>query len=194
MKLTLPVLFASLLLSACSTLPDLPVNATEVRTLEDAKTGNWICVLQPADASYFGAVDNGSGNAIATKIRDSLRKLNQPSIQVSQLDTNAHALCLERGAKRFLTTTVQHYEDRKSGLFGKPDRIELLLTLYAVDDLDNRKSIVFEAKTNLLRSALLEWGNNKPSALLDDEFEKVVWNLVHVDKKPTTHADSFGLN
>lgn len=153
-----------------------------------------ICVLQPPDASYFGEADRGSGKEIAAKIRDALRKVNQPSLQVSQLDSNAHALCVERGAKRFLTTTVRHYEGQKSGFFGKPGRVELQFTLYAVDDFNNRKSVGFEAKTNLLRSAMLDVGNGRPSGLLGEEFERVIWALVHIEPMPTTQADSFGLD
>ncbi len=202
MKHTIPAVLMVTLLTACSSntmkfpfsalVPAIPEHSAETRDGE-AINGKWVCVLQPADASYFGELDRGSGNAIATKIREALRKVNLQSVQVSQLDSNAHTLCIERGAKRFLTTTIQHYEDRKTGFFGKLDRIEVKLSLYSSDDYGNRKSVVFEAKANQLRSALLEWGNSKPSALLDETFEKAVWKLVHIEPMPTTQADSFGL-
>lgn len=187
-----------LILTGCATLEQplsaIPAHTSDARAPNQATGKAVICVLQPADASYFGDLSRGSGNHIAGIIRSSLRKTNQPSLQISQLDSNAHALCAERGANVFLKTDILHYEDRANGLFGKPDRVELRLSLYTLDDLDYRPSVIYEAQTNLLRSALLEWRNNKPTNLLGKDFEMAIWGLL--EKMPVTpkHADSFGLN
>jgi len=199
MKRTLPFLLA-FSLAACSSstskfpfsafVPDMPKHTTETRS-DEARSAKWICVLQPSDASYFGDVARDSGKAVAGIVRSSLQKIGIPSVQVHQVQTNAHADCQARGASRFLQISFLHYEDRSNQLFGKPDRIELKLTLYTVDDLDKRQSVVYEAQTNKLRRAILEWGNNNPTALLGDEFDKVVWQLVQME---SSHADSFGVD
>jgi len=171
-------------------VPEIPRHTTETRS-DEARSSKWICVLQPPDASYFGDVARDSGKAVAGIVRSSLQKIGIASVQVHQVQTNAHADCQERGARRFLQITFLHYEDRSNQTFGKPDRIELKLTLYTVDDLDTRKSVVYEAQTNKLRRAIFEWGNNKPTSLLGDEFDKVVWQLVQMEP---SHADSFGVD
>lgn len=203
MQRTFTFLISIFLLTGCSSntmkfpfstlVPDMPQHKMETRG-DEARSNKWICVLQPPDASYFGEAYHGSGNAVTGIVRHALYKVGIPSVQVQQVKSNALAECLERGAKRFLQVTFLHYEDRSGRLFGKPHRIELKLSLFTLDDLDNRKSVVYEAQSNVFRRAVLEWTDSKPTALLGDEFERTVWQLVEMKPEQATQADSFGLN
>jgi hypothetical protein len=203
MKHTLPAILLATLLTGCSSntmkfpfstlVPEMPQHKMETRT-DEARNNKWICVLQPPDASYFGEAYHGSGKAVTGIVRHALQKVGTPSVQVQQVQSNAFADCLERGAKRFLQVTFLHYEDRSGRLFGKPHRIELKLSLFTLDNLDNRKSVVYEAQSSVLRRAVLEWTDSKPTALLGDAFERAVWQLVEMKPEQATQADSFGLN
>lgn len=148
-----------------------------------------VCVLIPRDTSYMGEAYPGSGRAITVKIRAALRHENRPSVEVDSLESRAYGICAERGAAKAVSTAVLHYEDRQSGLFGKPDRIELKLSLIDIESLQAERSVFFEAKTNLFRSFLTEFGNDAPAALLGKAFDAAIKALVEPG-----HANSFGLD
>jgi hypothetical protein len=154
----------------------------ESRHLNRSQVGSTlVCVLVPADASYFGKLYSDSGNEIATRIRKALTKIDHPSLQVSQLNSNATTICGQRGAKLVIQTEVLHYEEHSKALFGKPDRIELKLSLFSLEAAENRQSVIFETKSNLPFSSMLGSG-----------FDRAVWKLMGVAQQE--NADSFGLD
>jgi hypothetical protein len=73
---------------------------------------------------------------------------------------------------------IVHYEDRVTGWSGKPDRIELKLMFYAFSQAERKKSIIYEAKSNIIYSTFFEWGNAKPTALLGQDFEELLRKLL----------------
>lgn len=196
MKSSIVSLLLLSLLSACSYLKTPPITAivplpeheAQMRINDGTVQKPPVCVLIPRDTSHMGEAYSGSGKAITAKIRAALRKENRPSIEVDSLEGRAYAICSERGAFKAISTAVLHYEDRKSGLFGKPDRIELKLSLIDIESLQTERSVFFEAKTNLYRSFLTELGNNAPSELLGAQFDAAVKAVVEPG-----HANSFGI-
>jgi len=140
-----------------------------------------VCVLVPPDASHFGKRYPNSGNDIARSIRSALNGIEQPSLQVSQLDRNAHALCMQRGAKLFISSEVLHYEEHSKNLLGKPDQMQIKLSLYSLDNLDAKRTLIYEGKSNLPLS----------NTALGVGLEQAVWKLMGVSQ--SNNADSYGL-
>jgi hypothetical protein len=170
MKRLLSLFLVVSLLSACALR--LPPLRSDTRNPEDMVSVSSVCVLVPVD------LVPGSGDEIVQLERDALRKIGLSSVQVSQLQSGAYATCLERGAKTVLQTTVLAYEDRPVGWLGKPDRVELLLSRYEINRPETRRSIVYEARTNMFRSAILDAGGAKPTDLLADDFARAVVQLM----------------
>lgn len=161
------------LLTACSL--HLPLPSSDTRNPDDKEGVGSVCVLVPVDLAP------GSGDEIAQLERDALRKMGKPSLQIAQMQAGVYATCLEQGARTVLQTTVLVYEERPVGWLGKPDRIELLLSRYEINRPETRRSIVYEAHTNLYRSALLDWGGGKPTDLLGADFARAVEQLMGQD-------------
>jgi hypothetical protein len=157
---------ATTILSACSAMPvvttqpvNLPSHVAEV-----------VCVLIPAAATFGGKFYAGSGDEVAEKIREAIEKTGNSARLVSQAQTDPIANCRGNGSSLILQPTIIYYEDNLTGWSGKPDQISIQLTLYPINQPDQKRSTVYTARSNLVYSAFLEWGNAKPSALLGDEF------------------------
>lgn len=165
-------------LSACSALPVSTVQPAASGTNFPVKGDAVICVLVPPDASFEGELYPGSGNEVAERIRESLEKTGRSSRLVSQAQTDSRAVCREKGANLVLQPTILHYEDRVTGWSGKPDRVELKLSLHEMDQPDQKRSIYYEAKSSAMHSAIFEWGNARPSALLGEDFEHSIRKLL----------------
>ena len=88
------------------------------------------------------------------------------------------AECLRRGGTHVLETRIAHYEDNMTGWSGKPDRIELQLRLSLASEPASVRQISYEAKSNVVASAFMEWGNAKPVGLLKGDFDHLVSRLL----------------
>ena len=175
MKNLLALFLVVTLLASCSLR--LPPHRSDTRDPEQAGGLGMVCVLVPTGLS------SGSGDEIARLERDALRNIGLPSVQILQVQAGAYATCLEQGARTVLQTTVLAYEDRPVGWLGKPDRIELLLARYEINRPETRRSIVYEASTNMFRSALLDWGGAKPTDLLGADFARAIEQLMGQDSE-----------
>lgn len=177
-KPILVALFLSIGQAGCSTAPVATVQPVASGSSIAAERSSVICVLVPHDAAFEGEFYSGSGSEVAEKIRDTLEKIGRSSRLVSLAQANVLTLCKEKEAALVLQPTILHYEDRATGWSGKPDRIELKLSLYKLDQPDQMRSIYYEAKSSIMYSAFFEWGNAKPSALLQDDFEHSILKLL----------------
>lgn len=175
MKNLLALCLVVTLLAACSLR--LPPHRSDTRNPDDTVNVVSVCVLVPTGLAP------GSSDEIVRLERDALRYIGLPSVQVEQVLSAAYARCLESGAKTVLQTTVLAYDDRPVGWLGKPDRIELLLSRYEINRPETRRSIVYEASTNMFRSALLDWGGAKPTDLLGADFARAVEQLMGQDSE-----------
>ncbi|MCL2524558.1 MAG: DUF4823 domain-containing protein [Betaproteobacteria bacterium] len=178
MNKPLPALALAIGLAGCTALPVATVQPIAAGADFSTRQDTVVCVLVPPDASFEGKPYPGSGGEVAEKIRDALRKFVKFSRLVSQEQANALAVCREKEATLALETTILHYEDHITGWTGKPDRIELKLFLYKIDQPDQRRSIFYEAKSHTTYSIFLEWGNAKPAALLGEDFEYSIRKLL----------------
>ena len=169
--------FLAIILSGCAI--QAPQFHSTTRNLSFASATAPVCVLVPPDASHFGKRYPNSGNEIARSIRNALNGIEQPSLQVSQLDSNAHAICLQRGAKLFISTEVLHYEEHSKNLLGKPEQMQIKLSLYSLDNLDTKRSVIYEGKSNLPFS----------NTALGMGLEQAVWKLMGVSQ--SNEADSY---
>lgn len=177
-KLISPLLVTIIGLTGCSAFPVTTVQPVASGSNFAAEHSAVICILVPPDASFEGESYSGSGGEIAEKIRDALDNFGRPSRLVSQIQANALTICREMETALVLQPTILHYEDRATGWSGKPDRVELKLSLYKLDQPDQKRSIFYEAKSNIMYSAHFEWGNARPSALLREDFEHSVRKLL----------------
>lgn len=178
MKKFVSALLLAIGLAGCSALPVVTVQPVASGSSFAVEHSAVICVLVPPDASFEGESYSGSGSEVAEKIRNALKNIGRPSRLVSQVQANALTICGEKEATLVLQPTILHYEDRVTGWSGKPDRVELKLSLYKFDQPDQKRSIFYEAKSSTMHSAFFEWGNARPSALLTEDFEHSVRKLL----------------
>lgn len=165
-------------LVGCSALPVATSQPVALGSNFAADRTALVCVLVPPDASFEGEVYAGSGREIAEKVRNVLEGVGRPSLLVSQAQGERDSACRDVEASLVLKATIVHYEDRVTGWSGKPDRVELNLALYKIDQPDQKRSVFYEARSSIAHSAFFEWGNAKPSALLKEDFEYVVGKLL----------------
>lgn len=144
----------------------------------DGATNEGICIVTPVDASFDGERYSQSGAEIAKRVAQAIRRTNQIALIISWSSNQDQSGCNQRGIGYILTPTIVHYEDNYTGWSGKPDRIVLTLSIAKADDPTQTRAIDFEARSNLLASAILEWGNAKPTALLREDFDFAVSKLL----------------
>ncbi|MEN9727079.1 MAG: hypothetical protein RL434_1445 [Pseudomonadota bacterium] len=168
------------LLTACVSSPDIvgqskPSGAT-ASELRGNQSGRVVCVGYPADQSFKQDRYEGSGAEIGERVRLAVERAGQTAMSV-RAGTDAIAECSRLGGTFLLRVEVDHYEDNYTGWSGKPDRIELRLRLALNSQPDRTRDISYEAKSNFLTSAALEWGNAKPVSLLRDDFDYLVLRM-----------------
>lgn len=175
--------FVAFVLSGCVAIPVATVQPTASSAKVPVKSDSVMCVIAPPDASFEGAVYSGSGREIAEKIQIALQKAGRQSRLVSQTQHDSILPCKEKGATHVVETAVLRYEDRATGWSGKPDRIELRISLYDFEQPHQRSTITYQAQSSMLASAFLEWGNAKPTALLGQDFEESINKLMGGDTR-----------
>ena len=161
-----------------------PVTINQPKAIGDGlpiANGTKICVLVPKDANWENEQYPGSGRQIAEKIQEALEKNGESVTAVNQSLTNSLDICKEKEATFALETTILSYENNATGWTGRPDRIELKLSLYEINNPHNpqiSRSIIYEAKSNVVVSGLLEWGNAEPWQLLGKDFQRTISKLI----------------
>ncbi len=137
-----------------------------------------ICILVPRDANWENEQYPGSARQIAEKIQQALEKNGKSATTVNQSLANSLDICKEKGATFALNTSVLSYENNATGWSGRPDRIELKLSLYEIGNPETSRSIIYEAKSNVVVSGLFEWGNAEPWQLLGSDFKIAILGLM----------------
>ena len=173
--ITYSIAIASLFLSGCIAVPVTTVNP--VVGSPTVRLADRLCVVAPQDAS---SDDSGSGRAVAQQIVESLARIGlSASIVMHTTEARLKEACFERGANLALMPEILFYEDNLTGWSGKPDRIELRISAFKPGEQSARRVVIFEASSNTLASAFLEWGNAKPYALISNNADQVLKTLVH---------------
>jgi hypothetical protein len=166
------------MVSGCISTPVVISNFVPQGAHLKSAHGAAICLLVPQDASFENEQYPGSGDEIAGYIKDALHELGRTFRTVRGQLEGIKPACKDVDAGLALETQILHYEDRITGWSGRPDRIELKLVLFDVEHPSQKRSIYYEAKSNLLVSGLLEWGNARPSSLLGDDFSHAIRKLL----------------
>lgn len=168
------ITFAVILLSGCIAVPVTTVHP--VAEAPASRSVKRLCVVTPLDASRD---DTGSGRAIAQQIVASLARIGmQASIVTETAEVSLKVACFERGASLAVVPEILFYEDNLTGWSGKPDRIELRISAFDPREPSARRSFIFEAASNTVASALLEWGNAKPYALVAKNVDQALRTLI----------------
>ena len=148
--------------SGCASIPAGPPNPVLGDSFDVPRTGV-LCLAVPPDASDDGEPSVGSGQRIANAIETQLKRDGWQVRQVKAADSKAH--CAEKAGTHILVPEVIAFEDNATGWSGRPDRIEIRLTLIPAASASQR-TVIYEAASNVAASGALEWGNADPSALL----------------------------
>lgn len=170
-------------LISCSAVPVVtpqtqPSGVTS-QAIHSATTKSLVCVAHPGDPTNGQERYPGSGAEIGQRIEKSVQQAGWQTVAIKGDAAQSAAECMRRGGTHLLETRVAHYEDNNTGWSGKPDRIELQLRLSPASQPAKVRQISYEARSNLVASAFMEWGNAKPVSLLKGDFDHLVNRLLH---------------
>jgi hypothetical protein len=153
-----------LILTACISFPD--VESTEISgAFKPVTNQHPICIKTPGDPSFQQNVYLGAGNLIAEKVRSGVEKTGRRAFLI---DDPAKAEVA--GCRLVIDPQIIEYEDRVTGWSGLPDRISLRLSLFSITDKTSQRSLIYTAKSSVMGSGFLEWGNATPASLLQQKF------------------------
>jgi hypothetical protein len=169
-------------LISCSAVPVVtqqtqPTGATS-QAIHSASTKSLVCVAHPGDPSNGQEKYPGSGAEIGQRVEKAVQQAGWQTVAIKGDAAQSAAECTRRGGSHVLETRVAHYEDNLTGWSGKPDRIELQLRLSPASQPAQARQVSYEARSNLLASAVAEWGNAKPVSLLKGDFDHLVNRLL----------------
>ena len=169
-------------LISCSAIPDVtqqgqPAGAT-AQPLQSGAAQSLVCVVQPGDPTNGQEKYPGGGVEIGRRVEQSVQQAGSKTLTIQSDTGQPSAECLRRGGTHVLETRIAHYEDNVTGWSGKPDRIELQLRLSLASQPSSLRQVSYEAKSNVVASAFVEWGNAKPVSLLKGDFDHLVSRLL----------------
>lgn len=169
-------------LISCSAVPVVtqqtqPTGATS-QAIHSATMKSLVCVVHPGDPTKGQERYPGSGAEIGQRIEKSVQQAGWQSVAIKGDAGQSAAECTRRGGTHLLETGILHYEDNLTGWTLKPDRIELQLRLSPSSQPTQVRQVSYEARSNLVASAVTEWGNAKPVSLLKGDFDSLVSRLL----------------
>lgn len=169
-------------LISCSAVPVVthqtqPTGAAS-QAIHSATTKSLICVAHPGDPSNGQEKYPGSGAEIGQRVEKAVQQAGWQTVAIKGDAGQSAAECTRRGGTHVLATRVAHYEDNLTGWSGRPDRIELQLRLSPASQPAQARQVSYEARSNLVASAFVEWGNAKPVSLLKGDFDHLVNRLL----------------
>lgn len=181
-KSKVAVLLSCVGLISCSAIPDVTYQgAPSGATAQPVYSGGaqpLVCVVQPGDTANRQEQNRGSGAEIGLRVQQSVQKAGWKTLAIRGDTGPTSAECLRRGGTHVLETLIAHYEDNMTGWSGNPDRIELQLRLSLASQPASVRQVSYEAKSNVVASAFVEWGNAKPVSLLKGDFDHLVSRLL----------------
>lgn len=137
-----------------------------------------ICVTVPADGQFAGTAYFGSGKIVANRVAKALRrKYSNVNVVSVPSEGDYVGVCRAEGAHYAVVPEIDHWEDHATGWGGGPDHIKVFLAVYDLKSDAPPVQKTYEAKSNILHSALTEYGNRQPQYLLDKNFTKIVLSL-----------------
>jgi len=158
-------LLSSLFLVSCASVS---VNEVERKNIEfNATNDSSLCYIPPKDASFAGNTYPNSGMAISGKVLAAIPQ----GIKVIEAQSPE-----ECDADNMLTVDILHYENRATGWSGLPDRLRLKLELTEIPP-GKTNQLVYSSQSEMVSSAMFEWGNAAPYKLLGKDFKKQVHAL-----------------
>lgn len=171
------LMFALGSLTSCVAVPTSQVVPIEGEYIPTKSKVAPVCVVVPDDGSFDGRAYIGSGKLVAERVVATLDDIGMPSILVSSVETAQPPSCVEAGSELRLDSQILAYENHVTGWSGKPDRIQVRLSLSLMAEPSRSRNAIYIAQSNLIASGFLEWGNADPTALLGRDFGKLVREL-----------------
>ncbi|WP_028080389.1 hypothetical protein [Solimonas soli] len=170
------VLISAVALTACIAVP-ISQTAASKGTIAAADAAAPVCVIVQPDATSNGILYVNSGREVADKVIATLKTLGRNTVEVT-MDSDVRAACENQQAELMLEPQILAFEDYNTGWTGRPDRIELRLTLSHLSHAYVERTADFKAESNTWLSAMIEWNNAKPTELLGKDFEKTLRKLL----------------
>ena len=169
-------------LISCSAVPVVTqqTQATGVtsQAIHSATMKSLVCVVHPGDPTNGPERYPGSGAEIGQRVEKSVQQAGWQTVAIQGDAGQSAAECTRRSGTHLLETRIAHYEDNLTGWTLKPDRIELQLRLSPSSQPAQVRQVSYEARSNLVASAITEWGNAKPVSLLKGDFDSLVSRLL----------------
>jgi hypothetical protein len=138
-----------------------------------------VCVATAADGRHEMRVYAGSGQKVTTRTADALRQRHADVVIIGMGDLQQLSEeCRSQDGRFVIVPEIRTWEDRASGWSGRPDRVEVQLTLHDAASGTEVRSVSVAAQTGYWSSAFTEWGNRPPEALLGEEFDKAAVGLL----------------
>ncbi len=163
------------LLSGCAGSQDQASHQIGVSL--NASNSSVVCVVTPQNKEYEGYLYEQSGSIVAKITADALREKFSNIIIVNNVQE-----CEIKNAKYSVVPDIIHWEDRVTGWTGRPDIVKIHIKAVDLNFKDNVTEVRFENSSNLVASAITEWGNRSPEILLDDGYKKAVLMLLTPSK------------
>jgi Domain of unknown function (DUF4823) len=138
-----------------------------------------VCVATAVDGRHETRVYAGSGQKVTRRTAHALREHHADVVIIGTSDLQRLAEeCRSQEGRFVVVPEILEWEDRASGWSGRPDRVEVQLTLHDVASASAVRSVSVTVQTNFWSSAFGEWGNRPPEALLSEEFDRAAVGLL----------------
>lgn len=170
MRLKTIILFAIIALTSCTTTYR---NIVETPIGPKLEQDTRILISTPKDGQYNTINYFGSGKILKGEIQKEVSKYTD---YLEVLD-NCHSYDSfdnSLSGDYFIESTILHWEDRNTEWSGRPDRIKIQISVYAMSTSKKITEYIFSGK-----SSVISFGGHHPEDLLEkpisDYFNKVFY-------------------
>jgi hypothetical protein len=165
-----PLACSFLLLSGCVATYKRSDLAAPPTKLDNSQT---VLIATPTDGFYEGKVYASSGRSTALAVRAAFAKFARST---ATSDNCKDLPCMISGSQSsagyFVVPEILHWEDRATEWSGKPDRIEIKVSIYDAKTMSEVAATVITGK-----SKWATFGGDHPQDLLTDPLNKYVESL-----------------
>lgn len=169
MRFVILAITAAVLSGCASTYQQQNLTAPATRLLK----GKSLAIASPADGAFEGDVYAASGKMTSSAVRNAFAPFATPTTVV---DSCKDLACLKASAPAkfdyYAVPEILHWEDRATEWSGKPDKIEVKLTVYEGETWKELASTIISGK-----SKWATMGGDHPQDLLPVPLANYVQSL-----------------
>lgn len=170
----LRLLIATLILSSCYParryVEPVPVQSDKLAVSRD----DTVAIITPKDGGFSGHIYAGSGNVVAQKTLEYLRRsIDESNIRLYRSEDEYTRSKENFLVKYVIKPEILHWEDRATNWSGLPDVVKIDLYLVDAASSKNVNIIKFVAT-----SSWWTFVNRAPDLMLDTSYEKSILKLL----------------